>query len=48
LIAVLVEVVIYLVAVVVIAGLGIWIGMIIAPRIGRLMAPPDEDQDGDD
>jgi hypothetical protein len=45
---VLVEVAIYLVAVVVIAGLGIWIGMIIAPRIGRLMAPPDEDQDGDD
>ena len=44
----LVEVAIYLVAVAAIAGLGIWIGMIIAPRIGRLMAPPDEDEDGDD
>ena len=44
----LVEVIVYLAIVAAIAGLGIWIGMIIAPRIGRLMAPPDEDQDGDD
>jgi hypothetical protein len=32
----------------VVAAAGIWLGMLIAPRLGRLADPPDEDEGGDD
>jgi len=35
------EVAVYLVIVLLIGGLGIWIGMILAGRIDRRMTPPD-------
>lgn len=40
------DVVIFLVAVVVIAAVGVRIGMLVSPRLTRLMDAPDED-DGD-
>jgi len=36
-----IEVAVYLVIALVIGGLGIWIGMILAGRIDRRMTPPD-------
>ena len=40
------EVALFVLAVIVIAILGMGIGMLVAPRIERAMDPPDED-DGD-
>ena len=36
-----IEVAVYLVIVLAIAGLGIWLGMILGGRIDRRMTPPD-------
>ena len=36
-----IEVAVYLVVVLLIAGLGVWLGIILAGRIDRHLAPPD-------
>lgn len=42
-----VDVVVFVGIVVIVAVAGIWIGILVAPRLGRLTEGPDED-DGDD
>lgn len=37
------EIVVFTLAVVAIAVLGVRIGMLVAPRLSRIMDPPDED-----
>jgi hypothetical protein len=44
----LIPVVVFIVAVAVVAGIGIWLGMLLAPRITRLTEPNDEEHGGDD
>ena len=44
----LIAVVVFVVVVAVVAGVGIWLGMLLAPRIDRLTEPPDEEHGGDD
>ena len=41
-------VVVFLAGVAVVAGVGIWLGMLLAPRITRLTEPKDEEHGGDD
>jgi hypothetical protein len=41
------EVLVFAGLVTVVAVVGVWLGMLVAPRLGRLAEPPDED-DGDD
>jgi hypothetical protein len=41
-------VVVFIVGVAVIAGVGIWLGMLLAPRITRLTEPNEEENGGDD
>jgi len=40
--------VIFLLGVAVVAGVGIWLGMLLAPRITRLTEPKEEEHGGDD
>jgi hypothetical protein len=32
----------------IVAVVGVWLGMLLAPRLGRLTEPPDEVDGGDD
>ena len=41
-------VVVFVAGVVVVAGVGIWLGMLLAPRIARLTEPNEEEHGGDD
>ena len=41
-------VVVFVVGVTVVAGLGIWLGMLLAPRITRLTERNEEEHGGDD
>ena len=40
--------VLFVAGVAVVAGIGIWLGMLLAPRITRLTEPKDEEHGGDD
>jgi hypothetical protein len=40
------EIVVFLVAVVIVAVLGVRIGMLVAPRLARAMDPDEDDGDG--
>jgi hypothetical protein len=41
-----VELIVFVMIVVVVAGLGLWLGMLAAPHIGRLAERHDEEPDG--
>ena len=41
-------VLVFVAGVAVVAGIGIWLGMLLAPRITRLTEPKDEEHGGDD
>ena len=38
----------FLIVVAVVAGVGVWLGMLLAPRITRLTEPNEEEHGGDD